>query len=112
MSGRTSRGLDQASRLAGGVVLGLVFGLLAATCWACAPAPSCPYRVDDIEDPAELAAGDACHRAGVNLATVCPRLWRKDWDAFCRSAEAAGAMLCPAKLAKVKSCKEAGEVCR
>jgi len=114
MNGRTvDRGLDLATRLAGGAVLGLVLGLLAAASCSCSPQPPvCPSRQDDTESPAELAGGDACHRAGENLAKVCPALWRKDWDDFCRSAQEGGAMLCPAKLAKVRSCKEADEVCR
>jgi len=109
----TPRGLDLASRLAGGAVLGLVLGILAAASCSCSPPPPvCPSRQDDTESPAELAGGDACHRAGLQLAKVCPTLWRSDWDDFCREMGRQSVPLCPAKLAKVTSCAEANEVCR
>lgn len=76
------------------------------------PPPACPPRQDDPETPLEAKQGDACHRAGVNLAVVCPRLWRKDWDDFCHTMVDTKVPLCPVKLAKVKSCAEADKVCR
>lgn len=108
------RGLDLASRIAGGVILGLVLGMLAAAHCACGPQPPpvCPSRVDDAETPVEIARGDACHRAGLQLAKVCPKLWRKDWDDFCHEMGRQGVPLCPAKLAKATSCAEAEAVCR
>ena len=107
-------GLDLCWRISGGIVLGLVLGLLAGASCSCSPppSPSCPSRVDDTETPAELAQGDACHRAGVNLAKVCPALYRKDWDEFCREMGKQGVPLCPARLAKAKSCAEANATCR
>lgn len=86
--------------------------VLALTACSPTPPPQCPSRVDDPETPAELSAGDACHRAGVNLKTACPKLWRADWDEFCHTMGEQGVPLCPAKLAKVKSCAEADKVCR
>lgn len=84
--------------------------LILAGCCSC-PEPKNPTRVDD-PPPAEAVAGDACHRAGVNLKTACPSLWRPDWDTFCRTMTADNIPLCPEKLAKVKSCAEADKVCR
>lgn len=107
------RELERAARLAGGVALLIVGALLAGASCSCSPPPPvCPSRQDDTESPAELAGGDACHRAGLQLARVCPKLWRADWDDFCREMGRQGVPLCPAKLAKVTSCAAANEVCR
>ncbi len=76
------------------------------------PQPQCPSRADDQETPAELSTGDACHRAGENLKKACPKMWRDDWDDFCHTMVNNSIPLCPAKLAKVKSCAEADKVCR
>lgn len=114
MNGRTvDRGLDLATRLAGGAVLGLVLGLLAAASCSCSPQPPvCPSRQDDTESPAELAGGDACHRAGLRLQTLkCPQ-YRSDWDQFCRHMVAEGIPICPAKIARAKSCGEVESICR
>lgn len=73
--------------------------------------PKNPSRVDD-PPPEGGVADDACHRAGENLKTACPRMWRKDWDDFCHTMVNDNIPLCPEKLAKVKSCDEADKVCR
>lgn len=110
----TPRGLDLAWRTAGGALLGLVLGLVAASSCACGPhpSPSCPIRIDDSETPAELAAGDACHRAGLRLKALGCAEYRADWDLFCREMQAQHVPICAVKLSRAKSCEEARAVCR
>jgi len=92
------------------VALALAVGILAA---ACSPQPPvCPSRQDDTESPAELAGGDACHRAGVRLQALgCPEA-RADWDDFCHHMAKEGVPICPAKIAKIAKCSDLAGVCR
>ena len=103
--------LDLAARVALGAILGLVLGLAAASCGQL-PSPSCPVRFDDAETTAELAAGDACHRAGLQLKALGCAEARPDWDTFCREMQRQGVPICAAKLSRAKSCEAAREVCR
>jgi len=114
MTAPVDRGLDLASRIAGGVVLGLLLGLAAASSCSCSPPPSpmCPSRADDAETPAELAQGDACHRAGVRLHALGCKEWRPDWDAFCTEMQKQSVPICAVKLSKVTSCADVDRVCR
>lgn len=103
--------LDLAARVAVGAIVGLVIGLAAASCGP-QPSPSCPVRFDDAETTAELAAGDACHRAGLRLKAMGCAEFRADWDDFCREMQRQGVPICAVKLSRSKSCEAAREVCR
>lgn len=82
----------------------------------------CPKKPSDYPDrwkdaepaDAEEAKRDPCVLAGNNLKTACPKLWKSDeyWVGFCHTMVDGGVPLCPTKLAHVKTCAEANEVCR
>ena len=103
--------LDLAARVAVGAIVGIVLGLAAASCGP-HPSPSCPVRFDDAETTAELAAGDACHRAGLRLKALGCEEYRADWDDFCREMQKRGVPICAVKLSRAKSCAEVEATCR
>jgi hypothetical protein len=98
---------------------------LGLVCWvgvACSPAAtSCEARYADDPAPVEPleAKMTACMRAGKNLRVVCPDrvakiedLAKTKYETWCEYEVSHGVPLCPERLAKVKTCKEAANVCR